>query len=85
MCCSSAVSTSAMRLYGDGGTGSVHCLPLRSGSAAFMMPPIPDGAGTWTRCLSGSMVRRITSGVRWTMKARCSRFLPRSVGTAGQH
>ena len=32
MCCSSAVSTSAMRPYGCGGTGSVHGLLRRSGN-----------------------------------------------------
>jgi len=32
------------------------------------------GVGTWTRCSSGSMVRRITCGVRWITKAGFLRF-----------
>jgi len=36
----------------------------RSGSDAFIIGRFRNGAGTWTRCSSGSMERRIISGVR---------------------
>ncbi len=45
-------------------TVSVRCLQPRSGSDAFIIGRFRNGAGTWTRCSSGSMERRIISGVR---------------------
>ena len=36
----------------------------RSGSDAFIIGRFRNGAGTWTRYSSGSMERRIISGVR---------------------
>ena len=62
--CSSGASISATRRFGTGGTGSVRCLRLRSGNDASIIGRFRNGAGTWTRCSSGSMARRITSGVR---------------------
>jgi hypothetical protein len=35
-----------------------------SGSDAFIIGHFRNGAATWTRCSSGSMERRIISGVR---------------------
>ena len=57
-------TTSATRRFGIGGTGSVRCLRPRSGSDAFIIGRFRNGAGTWTRYSSGSMERRIISGVR---------------------
>jgi putative transposase len=55
-------STSVTRQCGSGGTVSVRCSPRRSGSDAFIVGHFRNGAGTWTRCSSGSMERRIISG-----------------------
>jgi hypothetical protein len=76
------VSIFATRQYVSGGTGSARCSQRRSGSGAFITGHIPDGDGTWMKCLCGSTARRITCGVPWITKARCSKFLPRNAGIA---
>ena len=62
-----------MKPCGSGGTGSLRYSPARSGSDASIIGRFRNGAGTWTRCSSGSMARRTICGVRWIMKARCWR------------
>jgi hypothetical protein len=54
----------------------------KSGSGAFITGHIRSGDGISTKCLCGSMARRITCGAPWIMKARYSKFLPQSVGIA---
>ncbi len=50
--------------FGAGGTGSDRCLRLRFQNDASIIGRFRNGAGTWTGCSTGSMARRITSGVR---------------------
>jgi hypothetical protein len=49
------------------------CSPTRSGNDAFIVGHFRNGVGTWMRCSSGSMERRIISGVRSITKVRCLR------------
>ena len=69
---------SVTKRYDIGGTALARCLPPRSENAAFVMDPIRCGAGILMRCLPVSMVKHITYGVLWIMKAKCLRFWPRN-------
>ena len=42
----------------SGGTGSARCSPRRSENDAFIIGHFRTGAGTWTRCSSGSTAKR---------------------------
>lgn len=48
-------STFATRRFVYGGIGSVRYSPPKSGSGMFQIARIRIGAGTWMRCLCGSM------------------------------